>query len=230
MSIEITPEREFIITSLVGLIRESVRRDSKPYSTAIEFGLTELARVNMRRIVQEQGRTYQAKEILDLALRLTKKQLIDRLQQQTDLQFDSQFDFDKYLKNVQENLKFPAKEVAELSGKLVQSKRTERVSEKVRICNTASMPLEITEVGLRDSVEGLLVTPLLENFVIELDRIKSFCEIEGDWFPFKIALEEFVFILDDDGTLFLFTENLPSKMVSKAKESIQILADQLYRY
>jgi hypothetical protein len=223
MTLQVIPQKEFIITSLVEFIHEAACQEEKSYSTSIEFGLSELARVNMRKIVQDSEQGYQPAEILSLSLELTKSQIVQKLQQ-----VEIQFNFDKYVKNVQENLKFPAKEISKLSNKLAQSIANERIGDRVKIPSITLIPLEVTEIGLRDSIEGLLVTPLFENFAVNLDGIRNVYEVEGDWFPFKITVEELVFILDDDGTIFVFTENLPSRMVSEAKESIQILANQLY--
>lgn len=62
---------------------------------------------------------------------------------------------------------------------------------------------------MEDAVEGIVAVPLGEQgYYLNLEGIKNSYEVEGTQFPFQIATGTFVFILDDDGSIFVATDNL----------------------
>ena len=77
-------------------------------------------------------------------------------------------------------------------------------------------------------IEGLLTQPLFKDFNIDLNRIKGRFEVKGDWFPFEIKIGEFVFALDDDGSIFTSTENFPEPVFKDAYEHLHKIAHTTY--
>ncbi len=99
-----------------------------------------------------------------------------------------------------------------------------------RLSESSRIPIEITELGLSGFIEGLLAKAFLNNsegYNINLENLEY--RVEGEWFPFEVMIEDFVFTIDDDGTIFVSVENLPQRLVLKAKEMLQVIANQLYR-
>ena len=52
--------------------------------------------------------------------------------------------------------------------------------------------------------------------------------VEGDWFPFQIKRDDFTFILDDDGSLFVSTKYLSETIMKNLKQILGDIAAKLY--
>lgn len=97
-----------------------------------------------------------------------------------------------------------------LSCKLAESKSRKRISEKSPITAIdARSPYELFRLGFVDSIEGLLAIPTPDVATLDIDRIREEFRTNGDWFPFEVAVDDLVFVLDDDGSLYISTENFP---------------------
>lgn len=222
MRFKLLSQEEFILQNVVDLIQSSVERGSQTYSSAVEFGLTELVKEQMRRIAQENN-TQRLGDALTLATLDVQKKVEGRL---ADLNI--RFALRPHLSEIETALKYPGKEVAHLKGKLAQARRTNRIGERRRIAEAAQAPFEITEVGLQNSIEALIASPLGQVYELNLEEVRRSYEVEGEWFPFQVTVEELEFVIDDDGTVFISTENFPEKLVIEAKEMLVGLAKRLY--
>ncbi|MBD2123408.1 hypothetical protein [Trichocoleus sp. FACHB-262] len=222
MRFKLLSQEEFILQNVVDLIQSSVVRGSQTYSSAVEFGLTELVKEQMRRIAQENN-TQRLGDALELAI-LDVRQKVDGRLTERHLRFDLR----PHIREIETALKYPGKEVTELRGKLARSRGTNRIGERKRIASAAQAPFEITEVGLQNSIEALIAAPVGQVYELNLEEVRRSYEVEGEWFPFQVIVEEFEFVIDDDGTVFISTENFPEKLVIEAREMLVPLVKLLY--
>nr|WP_290222516.1 hypothetical protein [Trichocoleus desertorum] len=176
----------------------------------------------MRGIAQEDD-GYRSGDILGFAIQDVREKLQELLGNRA-----IGFDFRPYFRSTEATLKFPARELTDLRSRLRLSRRTKRIGERQRIAEAAQAPFEITEVGLQNSIEALIASPVGKVYELNLEEVKRSYEVEGEWFPFQIAVEEFEFVVDDDGTVFISTENFPEKLVMEAREMLVGLAKRLY--
>lgn len=95
---------------------------------------------------------------------------------------------------------------------------------------------EIIEIGFDNFLEGLIASPILsdlDEYTINLGNIPEEFFLRDNQFyhfPFEISHNSgFLFILDDDGTIFIFVENLPNESLVKAGNLLVELAAHLYK-
>jgi len=223
MKIIVTSQEKYIIKNIIEMINNlRERSESGTYSSAIEFAISELVRDAMRINAESVGWEEQD-DLLDIALELTQRKLNNELEES-----GIHFKTDKYFNNVEKKLDFPARELTELGAQLVESKQKSRLGLKESLQSEGKVPFEIIELGLSNAIDTLLTKPLAETCEIDTERIKGRYEIEGDWFPFQIIIDDLTFVIDDDGTIFVSVENLPSELVSRARKGLQQLARLLY--
>jgi hypothetical protein len=82
---------------------------------------------------------------------------------------------------------------------------------------------------LKQLVLSLNVTAdQVQEIDVELLLGQQRWQIEGEWFPYEVHADEFVFVIDDDGSIFVSTANLPGELREKASRMIRQIADALY--
>ena len=54
-------------------------------------------------------------------------------------------------------------------------------------------------------------------------------EVEGEWFPLQVTVEELPLVIDDDGCIYIRIQNFPTILLEQAKQAIVCLAGQIYR-
>lgn len=88
----------------------------------------------------------------------------------------------------------------------------------------------IRELGLRETIDGVLIEPTAECEELNVDALaeQPAWELRGEWFPYELFADGFVFVIDDDGSVFVSTANLPTEFREKALELIRIIAEILY--
>jgi len=225
MKFKFLSQEELLLNYLVQQIdsRENFVKES--YSLNIDLGLFELTRLYMRKIAQETEYIYEREwDLLPRSIKTTETQIKERLR--NDM---TSFKFEKYFKNISEKLKYVAQEIKELQANLLRSKLEERVGQRRRLNEASRVPIEITELGLSGFTNGLLAQPIFclsQEYEMNLQNTNFI--VEGEWFPFEVKIEDFIFTVDDDGTIFVSVENLPNRLVEKAKDMLHMLANQLY--
>jgi len=115
-----------------------------------------------------------------------------------------------------------------LASKLEQSKVDQRLGDRA---TDRTNRFRIHQLGLRDAISGILIEPLRQSKELQIweQPWRSHWEIVGDWFPFKISVGGFIFVLDDDGSIYVTTENLPADIREKAKAIATEIADVVYQ-
>lgn len=222
MSIQVFSQEAFILINLEEQVRQLLGQERVEYSLGIEFGVAELVRVLMRQLAQR--RVEPEGVLLARSLETVEAKLNERLSQG-----GLTYDFTPYFAAVRKGLRFAAREISELSQQLDLSRRSERVATRRRVDGRTAIPLELVQVGLQNAIEALLVIPLAEEFELNLEGARAAYEVEGQWFPYRVIVEEFSIVLDDDGTILVATLNLSDERLQQAQASLLNLAEQLYR-
>lgn len=92
--------------------------------------------------------------------------------------------------------------------------------------------LELIKIGFDNYIEGLLIYPQLEDleeFTIKTDNLLEGFEVgESTAFPVEIRQENFLYILDDDGSIFVNVENLTDESFKQAGTCLIRLGMALY--
>jgi hypothetical protein len=226
MRIEHVPQDRFIANSLVRMIAASDDQDvaARSYNTTIGCGVDELVKQNMRHLSQQGVSVRGWEALLDMAVERSAGMLRHEL--------DSHllaFDLGPYLQHAKESLKEAAKEMDGLKRKLMDSREKRRIGEKTPVSTVgARRHYEVLELGLLDSIDGLLATPTADVGGLNLDGIRQAFAIEGEWFPFEVQVDGFLFVIDDDGALYISTENFPKELLERARAVLHRLAETLY--
>lgn len=223
MKLKINSQERLILNSIVEIINNLTDEGKKSYNNLIEFAIFGLAQNEIDKIAQE-AEYNDEKLILSKAIRRTHKKILDEFEEHK-----LSFQIDDYLKNVRSRLKSSAKEIAKFVSLSAESKKKNKTRKETKLSSKNQIPFEIIELGLPGSIDGLLSRPLIDQFEITLEKIKDNLEVTDDeWFPFQVNKGEFIFIIDDDGTIFISTENFPKPLLSQAKEQLKQLASQIY--
>lgn len=225
MKLKIQSEKEFISKGIVEQIKNLKQQKKIEYSANLHSSLSQLVQVYMRKMAQtaDSERLGRA-NLVNQAIQKVRSDLEKELQK-----FSIKFDFSIYVKNITKVLDFPSKEIDELKNRLSSANKEERIGSKEIFYTRINTSIEIIELGLRGSIDGLLVNPLLESYEIDFKRIKEkYSSLRGDWFPFEIIIDDFTFIIDDDGTIFVSVEKMPERLINDVKIKLQELANEIY--
>ena len=223
MTPQIVSQKAFITQYLAAYLQE---QDPATFQTNSIVGdsLTELIRLQMREIAANTSNEwFWGNSILEKALRQT---LLDVESYFPDV---SRANLDPHLERARETLKFVAKEITDLQEKLRSAREREEILDRRRFVEDVEVPFEMISVGTRQSLEGLMVMPIGEqDCYLRLENLDNSWRISGEWFPFELAIGELTFIVDDEGTIFISTENLPQTLISQIREMLYQIAQRLY--
>ena len=228
MPIELVSQEQFVVNSVVKLVADQAEkgRSRGPSNSAIGNGVDELVRHNLRRLSQERRGFRQGEDLLAAAIEKSRLQL----KQALDLQ-QLVFNMNSYFEDTKNSLKVSASELFELSRKLVESKNKRRIAEKFMAKTPDNRhTYEVSELGLLDSVEGLLATPTSDVKSLNIEEVRRIYPIQGEWFPFEVSVGDLLFVIDDDGVIFTSTENFPQAMMEKARNILDQIAEVFYSY
>jgi hypothetical protein len=227
MPIDYVPQDQFIADSVAALIEEGTRdpRAQETYSSAVGSGVDEIMRYNLRQLSQEGSRFGRWEELLRHASERSEDQLNRALQAR-----GITFDLSPYLSHASKSLAPAARELFILNRKLSESKLKMRIPDKVPVAAPHTRLLfTVTPLGLLGSVEGLLASPSPEVKSLQIERLRDEYSTSGEWFPFEVSVENLLFVIDDDGSIFVSTENYPPEMLDRAKTILHELARFLYQ-
>lgn len=200
-------------------------RDKRSYSLRVEFALTEIVRDEMRAIAQQEQPRARTGDLLQVAVTRVAGSIDDSLEEHNIV-----FDLEKYVRKVQEKLSFPAREIQTLGERLAESRGIARLGRKEDADSESGRRYTIHELGLREAIQGLLVEPSQQVQELDIDAVREQTQwhVEGEWFPFEVTIEELVFVIDDDGSIFVPTANLPGELQQRVRNMIRRVADVLY--
>lgn len=228
MRIRVQSQSTFVLHKVVEFMRHQQEQRPQNYSSSIEMGLTELVRDQMRQSARRAEQPIRTEsQGLDAAIGSTAGR-VQEWMSEFGLK-EEEFDLEVYWASVKRRLKYPAREISQLSGQLRQARQTERLGSRQERVSLDQILFEVREIGLRNAIEGVIVTPLVEECGLDLERLEQQqYVVEGEWFPFQLEFQEWRIVLDDDATLTLSTENLPASLALEARAVVTELAEQLY--
>ncbi|MBW4540238.1 MAG: hypothetical protein KME43_13980 [Myxacorys chilensis ATA2-1-KO14] len=223
MNLAVLSQKAFILQSLVTYIQAGGVQGGHQ-SFLLEDGLTELVRILMRELAADVS--YRSRlSLLDQAIE-------DVQQQMWEYVFSSaisNINFDDYFARIRHRLKASAREMADLQINLRVAKRREQIVEREEITEAVEVPFQIAVIGLRETLEGLIATPLADQpCFLNLSDVRHRYTVQEEHYPLQIEIDELVFVVDDDGTIFISTENFPGTLIRQAREALETLARQIY--
>ncbi len=218
---------EVIIDSIVALAQSaSLAQHESKMSISLDFALTELVRGEMRLMAQDNSQFGRSDDFLRAAFRRVTTKVETALDAK-----DIRLDLHEYEKQLIEKLRFPAKEIQTLGEKLAQSRRSQKLGAKEELAVDGVHHFIVHELGLREAIHGLLVEPTAQVTEINVAALREqkTWRVEGEWFPYEVVADDFVFVIDDDGSIFVSTVNLPGEIVLDIRRLIGQLAKILYK-
>jgi hypothetical protein len=223
MKRKIKATSRLILDNVVALASELARRGSatQKYSSSVEFGLSEMVRDCMRRMAQ--SRPHPAGGLLESALQESFGRVEGELRRA-----GIRLSLGQYRTQVKKTLKPVAAEMEKLWERLAYSKQMGKLADEEIVATDANTRYEVREIGLRGLTEGLLVQPTGDEFEINLDGLPKGCTVQGDWYPYEVQYEDTIFVLDDDGSIFVSVENFPERLVARVREQLHELARRIY--
>ncbi|NLX99193.1 MAG: hypothetical protein GXY83_23905 [Rhodopirellula sp.] len=219
--------RKHVVDSIGEFVRRR-REDPKKKSTVIpsvSFAVEEEVKQAMRKLAQESRPTRTWGDLLRKAVEISREELDSSLRERGE-----QFDFEPYLRDALEALKPVAKEIYRLQHNLLASRAAKRVHDKEQYLSeeeAVSAPYEVAPIGLLDSIDGYLASPTSPIGEVNLEALSQHFRMQGEWFPYEIDVDDIVFVLDDDGSIFVSTENFPREAREKARQILVRIATLL---
>lgn len=225
MNLKVESLERNILNNITDKIENGYRKtdEYRSYSILLEFYISELLRREMRQRAQNELEFEDEKEFFD--------EVVDDVERKIEKELESNhidFDFKRYSKKLKEDLEKTAEEIFKLNKKLIEYKNKGGMSRKDLEESKSGVKFEIIELGLQDSIEGLLARPIEDSFKIDLDEIKKIFEYESGHFPFELVKDDIIYVIDDDGKIFVSNENLGKKLKEDIKEEMKNLAEQIY--
>ena len=219
----VSSEADFMLANIIESIQRMSEKESD-YSGTLESVLTELVCNTMRSMAQEniQRKSHHVR-LLQEAIHATDAQIKKQLGSNR-----RNIHLDKYFENIRKNLKFTSQEMEGLTTRVIESRERSRIGERYQRQSETGILFEFIDIGLHDMLEGILTRPINKSIGINIKNARTKYDVEGNWFPFRITAQRFTFVVDDDGTIFVSTDNLPLDLVHEARECLHRLASDLY--
>ncbi len=223
MTLPLIAQKTFITQYLAAYLEEQ-DPSALQANSIVGDSLTELTRLQMREIAADDSdRWYWGNSILDQAL----QQILSDIE--SHLPSLSSAHLDQHLERVRENLKSVAKEMTDLQAKLQRARKREQVLSREKCSDNVEVPFEIIAMGTPKSLEGFIVIPnMAQECYLHLENLDPSWGFTGEWFPFQLVIDELTFVVDDDGTIFISTDNFPETLISHVWEMLYQIARQLY--
>lgn len=220
MSLITQSQDEFIINSLLETISYSFDQTETAYSQLVDFALQELTRMTMRSLAFNDS-NHQA-NVLEDSINLIEQRLQECLINQPE------FSLAPFRSSLQRSLKYSAKEISILGMQLQQTKQQQVFGQQELYTSESGIPYEVIQTGSHGAIEALIAIPQTDNFELNLDQIEESYELMGDWFPFEISVQELPILIDDDGSIFIYTANFPDSLILDAQATLVSLSNRIY--
>lgn len=225
--IEVLSREELLLQTLTDLIREVVATGSTHYSIMIAEVYAELTRELL---------VAHAASALGLAhpeslLRHTGSVIERRVQERLG---EVRFNLSRYKEGVAKALKVPAKEVLDLQELLKHARQQDDIPMYGPTERGEHCPFWISEVGLkRSEIQALVALPDDRQCYLDFGQIREDCTRRGEWFPFELivhdsSLGELVFVVDQNGSIQVHTDNFPAEALSRVRNILKYIARKIY--
>lgn len=225
MKIKRISSKASLLPCIVEFAEQLATGNDTIYSFSFEYEIAERVRQEMRAMAQKEAPHSSADELLHEATTRVTRRVEDAFKGR-----GHDVDVSKYMIEIEDKLAYPAKEIQALSVELARSKADRKLGEEMELVSDHGLRFVVRELGLREAIQGLLVEPADEIDEIDLIAVQEQLGItvEGESFPFEVTFDGFIFVIDDDGSIFVSTVNLPSEVRQGVNELIRRLADALY--
>jgi hypothetical protein len=225
MRCRVVSEGKYIVDSIVEELNLKRRNGEKgdDYSNILRYSFDELVKRNMRDIAQESWSDLDQNEMVNRSVEEAEYSVKKEMRKRG---FD--FDIRRYTSESRKLLGPLAKEISDLRKELDSARRSGRIGLRIGLEEHGAVPFEIVEIGLKGLTEGLICVPTTDVFELNLGAVEDFCRSPQDRFPVEIEINEFVYVIDDDGSLFISTENFPDKLMEQARQYLVELCKQIY--
>ena len=223
MTTRIESHGKFIREHIITEIENGDNCDSEEYNNIIDYSIDELMKINIRKTARENNVPFPKKDILNEAIEMTKSSLLEECRVH-----NLTFEINQYFDDKKTKFGPLANEISKLKQELLSSKEGSRIGNTLTLKTDDQFSYEIVEIGLKESVDGLILTPVSEEFQVAMVKLHHDYDVIGEWFPFEIRIDYLTFILDDDGTMFVSTENYPQNLLEEAKNILEKVASDIY--
>ncbi|MGB3205777.1 MAG: hypothetical protein WBB28_12370 [Crinalium sp.] len=254
MKIRFSSQTKIIANYIAQIILSNhLYQENKETDVNLQIACTELLNIYIRKVARKSLEKIFPHELLKKAIAQTKSSLTEEIYILQELWTEEDFNSSKCENIINSYLNISKDSLTEKTSK--NSKKGNTFIERLATItnefwvdkepsqkglnittikpNNCPITFELIEIGFNNSTEGILLYPLIEKmdeFAIETSYLEISVNIDGDRFPFEITFKDFLFILDDDGSIFVFVENFPEKIIAQVKESLLTLATSLYRH
>lgn len=220
-------QRERLLANIFGLCRaSSEQKQLRGGSTTLEASIVELVRETMREIARNEPENSGKEDLLSSAIAETENAILQELGGS-----GIKCNLSPFFQVAKKELKQTAIELSDLSKRLFESRRDKRVKEQLIDLSDLEKSFSIHQIGLEGFPTGLLARPA-DHQTLELDfnalRTRIPCEIAGEAFPIEVMCKRYVFVVDDDGAVFVSVDGLPVDEVHDVEELLQHIAQALY--
>ena len=219
MTLIICSQQEVISDFVQHHLRNNAKA-SELSSLVLRDSLSDLVQVLMRKVaIAETEKKFQGPDLLDSSI---DKALAD-LSQST--RTNNIHLLRNYFATIRKRLKYTAQEIAELQSKYQETSENSETNFKRIFEPDSSTKFNVTALGI-DEVKGFWASPILsdQTIQIDLDYLQNVGQVKGDWFPLEVAIGELNFVIDDDGSVYVSTENFPERLIrSSYKETTRVL-------
>lgn len=200
--------------------------ESTEVDIVVRDSLSELVRLHMREVaVNQVEKALLWDDLIEQAVSLARTELSNIGGSRSSSRLRT---LNSCLPPIKKELESIAKEIAKLQNARVRV--NDPFDEKPQLAVDSVDASQVALLGSPDNIRGFFI-PLpnsTDAAGLDLEAVHSFATVRGEWFPFEIEIWETTVVLDDDGSLYVSTENLPSNLVKTSYESIQRIAEAIY--
>jgi len=238
-NMRIISSRERLLDSICNLCvaSQSSEKMGEASSFAISEYVQELLRENMRRFAQQGGDNWQSCGLIAFATDNARDVIQARLNER-ELEFEQ---LESILKEAKAGLEKIENHLQRLSNKFTETKKGTRLKriEPKRDTSLKEMsvrkesakgPFTIVPIGLESFLTGLLASPdeetELEWNLQALEEIG--CDFADESFPIEVTFESHIFVVDDDGSVYVSIDGLLENAVSEVEDKLDQFANALY--
>ena len=217
--VQVISDREFILQRVVRMLLENTET-SNDSNLLLQLALTELVKQVMRELAQDSEADHLQGKLLQAALQTTTQLLEARTETAIPC------DLSPYFARIARSLRWVAKEMTDLGLRLRQARQGE-VMRAPRVVSDTPVPFQITELGTRGTLEGLIAHPLTASR-LHLEAIRQSYRVRGIGYPWEVEVEGITFIVEADGSIVTFLEGFPESVIERAMLALTQLARDLY--
>lgn len=225
--ITVLSREELLLQTLTELIHETVAERSAYYSILIEEVYAEFMRELMIQAAEAGEGLAKPESLFSQASYTVERRVQERLG-------EVKFSLHRYKETICDALRTSAKELWILQRELKDARRRGEISSEQPTNRGEQIPFRILEIGLLNSeVQGLIALPARHRCYLDFSQIAESCTVQGNWFPFELIVKEptigdLVFVVDQDGSINIHTENFPIETLVRTRSILKLLAGRLY--